>query len=133
MPRIAVNGVHLNVTDNGNGYPLVMLHGFTGNVSNWGPHLGVWSEFRCVSIDLLGHGLSDCPDNPSRYQPELAVQDVLALFDCLSINRAVILGYSMGGRLALLLSLMAPERVQGLILESASFGINNGFPFTHSP
>jgi len=124
VARLAVNGVALNVETAGSGPALVLLHGFTGAAGSWAAHLPALSA-RCstVAIDMLGHGASDAPAEPSRYGIEHAAADVLAVLDRLRIGRAAVLGYSMGGRAALFLAAVAPERVTALILESASPGI----------
>ena len=129
MRRIAVNGVHLNVETAGNGPALLLLHGFTGSASTWTPHLDAWRGFTTIAIDLLGHGNSDCPADPRRYGFEHAVADLVGILDRLGITQAAVLGYSMGGRLALHLALYCarhlPERVSALVLESTSPGIED--------
>jgi 2-succinyl-6-hydroxy-2,4-cyclohexadiene-1-carboxylate synthase len=123
MATIAVNAVRLNVQRAGEGPPLVLLHGFTGSIATWRSRLDTFAgQFSIVAVDLPGHGASDAPD-PARYGMEQCVADLLALLDRLEISRAALLGYSMGGRVALNLALGAPERVRALILESASLGI----------
>jgi len=74
-------------------------------------------------VDLLGHARSDAPVDAHRYGFEQTTRDLLALLDVLGIARAGVVGYSMGGRLALALAVMAPERVRVLILESTSPGL----------
>ena len=123
--RVAVNGVHLNVDVRGEGPPLLLLHGFTGSAGTWAPHLDAWREFTTVAVDLLGHGGSDCPADPRRYRMERCVEDLVALLDHLGVDRAAVMGYSMGGRVALRLALQAPERLWALVLESASPGIED--------
>ena len=123
MTRIAVNGVALNVVESGVGIPILLLHGFTGSQDTWAPFQTAWSGYRVIAADLLGHGDSDCPADPDRYRMASAVGDLLALLDALSVDRSVLLGYSLGGRIALRLALAAPERVRALILESTSPGI----------
>ncbi len=131
MTRIAVNGVHLNVEVRGRGPALLLLHGFTGSAATWTPHLsasGGWRGFTTVAVDLLGHGASDCPTDPRRYRMERCLEDLVALLDRLDVWRAAVLGYSMGGRVALHLALSAPgrpERLWALVLESASPGIED--------
>jgi 2-succinyl-6-hydroxy-2,4-cyclohexadiene-1-carboxylate synthase len=73
--------------------------------------------------DIIGHGKSEAPDDSSRYQIESAAGDIRTLLDKLEIKQVDILGYSMGGRLALTFALFYPERVRKLILESASPGL----------
>lgn len=123
MMRIAVNGVALNVVESGAGPPILLLHGFTGSRETWTPFRTAWAGYRLIAVDLLGHGGSDCPADPERYGMPNAVRDLLALLDALAVDQAVVLGYSLGGRIALRLALAAPARVRALILESASPGI----------
>ena len=124
MARLSVNGVTLNVQTAGTGPALVLLHGFTGGAAGWAAHLpSLAARHSMIAIDMLGHGGSDVPAEPARYGIERAAADVLAVLDQLAIARAAVLGYSMGGRVALLLGAAAPERVTALILESASPGI----------
>ena len=131
MTRIAVNGVHLNVQLQGEGPALLLLHGFTGSSATWMPHLsasGGWRGFTTVAVDLLGHGHSDRPPDPRRYRMERCVEDLTALLDQLGVRRVAVVGYSMGGRVALHLALSAsggPDRLWALVLESASPGIED--------
>ena len=125
MTRIAVNDVHYNVEIQHAGPVVLLLHGFTGSSVTWAPHLEAWQEFTTVTVDLLGHGRSDCPTDPNRYRMEHGVEDLLALLDHLGIQQTAVVGYSMGGRVALHLALRAPERLWALVLESASPGIED--------
>jgi 2-succinyl-6-hydroxy-2,4-cyclohexadiene-1-carboxylate synthase len=125
MTRIAVNDVRLNVEVRPAGPALLLLHGFTGSSATWAPHLEAWPEFTTIAVDLLGHGCSDCPIDPNRYRMERCVEDLPALLDCLGVRQTAVLGYSMGGRVALHLALHTPERLWALILESASPGIED--------
>ena len=125
MTRMLVNGIYLNVEVTGEGPALLLLHGFTGNMETWEPFLEDWWGFKKVSVDIIGHGASDSPPDHGRYGMGEAVQDLLALLDQLGIQRTGLLGYSMGGRLALHLALAAPERLWALVLEGASPGIED--------
>jgi 2-succinyl-6-hydroxy-2,4-cyclohexadiene-1-carboxylate synthase len=127
MPRVEVDGAQINVETAGAGPPLVLLHGFTGSAASWGPHVVEFARrFFTVSVDLLGHGLSDSPGDPACYGIAHCVEDVLGVMDSLSIAKASILGYSMGGRIALALAIAAPDRVAALIVESTSPGLRSG-------
>lgn len=124
MSVLRVNGVSLNVEVLGEGPPLVLLHGFTGSAATWSSLAArLERQFTVITPDLLGHGLSDSPEDPDRYRVERCVEDVLAVADRLGFGRINLLGYSMGGRVALRLVVDAPQRVRTLILESASPGI----------
>jgi len=119
-----VNGVSYRIRDVGRGPALVLLHGFTGSLHTWDPFVPEWAQaWRVIAVDLLGHGGTDAPDDPERYRMERCVADLVALLDTLGVRRAHVLGYSMGGRVALHLAAAAPERVAALALESASPGI----------
>ena len=99
--RLPVRDVTLNVEVSGRGPALVMLHGFTGSAATWQPHAPRFADGRStVAIDLLGHGRSDAPADPRRYAIEEAAADVTAVLDRLALERAAVLGYSMGGRIA---------------------------------
>ncbi len=124
MSRLAIHSVHLNVELAGSGQPLVLLHGFTGSTANWRAHAAAFAQqFTTVAIDLLGHGGSDSPADPGRYSMERCVKDLIAVFDQLAVERVNLLGYSMGGRVALHGAAAHPERVRALVLESASPGL----------
>lgn len=110
----------------GDGPVLVLLHGFTGAGVNWRPFVNVWGEeYRLLLVDIIGHGQSDAPGDPTRYALPYAIADLIGILDHLKIEWCYVLGYSMGGRLALATAVYAPERVRALVLESSSAGIRN--------
>ena len=129
MSRIALNGVHYNVERlgdwDGDGPPLLLLHGFTGSAATWASFAAACERFRCIAIDFLGHGDSDSPAAPERYSTGCWADDMAAIMDTLGLATAAVLGYSMGGRAALRFALARPERVTALVLESASPGIED--------
>lgn len=119
-----VNGVSYEVNMAGTGLPLLLLHGFTGNKESWHRFMHSWSDrYHLIAVDLLGHGATDAPPSATRYTMQHAVTDLCALLDQLHIERTAVLGYSMGGRLALSLAVQHPTRISALILESSSPGL----------
>ncbi len=104
---------------------IVFLHGFMGSSEDWRALTEALDDrFRCLAVDLPGHGVSvGLP--PETYTIEGVTRALLGLFDELGIERPVLAGYSMGGRLALYLALRHPQRCAGLFLESASPGIED--------
>jgi len=80
-------------------------------------------HYTVLSVDLLGHGKSDSPTDSSRYRPKNSVADIAALLGKFQISRPSWLGYSMGGRIALLAATLNPESCRCLILEGSSPGI----------
>ncbi len=108
----------------GDGPPLLLLHGFTGSSANWQPLMGRLAERRtAILVDLIGHGQSDAPASLEHYRMRKAAEDLVALLDHLAIRRTDVLGYSMGGRVALHLAVHFLERVTRMVLESASPGL----------
>lgn len=126
VPDITANGVRFTVRELGNGNPLILLHGFTGSSQSWWPVLDRFADgHRLIAIDLIGHGQSEAPPNPERYEFERALADLAEIAGQLEAVPATWLGYSMGGRLALGVALRYPALVSRLIVESASPGIDD--------
>jgi 2-succinyl-6-hydroxy-2,4-cyclohexadiene-1-carboxylate synthase len=124
MPILDLGHIRLNIEESGAGPALVLLHGFTGSGADWRDHAGAFSQhFRVFSVDLAGHGRSDAPSDPDLYRMDRCVADLATVLDRAGIECANWLGYSMGGRVALAFAVAHPDRVDRLILESASPGI----------
>jgi len=124
--RSAGPTLELNAELWGDGAPLLLLHGFTGSAATWAPFRArLGAARRLIAVDLLGHGASPSPADPAAYALEREVERLVGRLDRLGIGRADVLGYSMGGRVALLLALAHPERVGRLVLESASPGLGD--------
>ena len=122
--RAANSGHRYYIEIGGAGAPLVLLHGFSGSAETWRAVSERLADcFQCFAIDLLGHGRSDAPADPARYRMDSVAADIIDLLDELALTRPNLLGYSMGGRLALFLALQYPGRFGGLVLESASPGL----------
>lgn len=132
MGKIAVNGVQLGYEQGGTrniNNTLILLHGFTGSASGWEEHLDAFAHagMHIIALDMLGHGQSDAPTDAQRYSIEACREDILAALQALGVQQgeAILLGYSMGGRIALYAALSGFFRA--LILESASPGIADPF------
>lgn len=109
------SGASIHFTDEGSGDPVVLLHGFAVNADlNWrrpGITAGLARTHRVISMDLRGHGLSAGPHDPAAYGLKM-VDDVVALLDHLGLPRAHVVGYSLGGFIALKLAVLHPDRVK---------------------
>jgi 2-succinyl-6-hydroxy-2,4-cyclohexadiene-1-carboxylate synthase len=124
--RVELNELEFHVEIEGQGPPLLLLHGFTGSTRAWDDIRPALSGFaQVIAIDLIGHGQSAGPPSSSRYTLEWCARDLLQLLDELHFSQVDLLGYSMGGRVALHFATSAPRRVRTLILESASPGIED--------
>ncbi len=114
--------------DSGVGAPdVVLLHGFAGSARDWERTCDALGRagLRAIAIDLPGHGATAAPAETARYTMAETAHDLCELLDGLRVRSAHWIGYSMGGRLALYLAAMRPDRVESLVLESASPGIED--------
>ena len=119
MPTAPVNGITMYYEIHGTGRPLVMIGGLGGDLSLLARSTRDLARHRQVIVfDNRGAGRTDQPDAP--YSIPLMAEDTVGLMDGLSIERADILGISMGGRIALELALTHPSRVRRLVLVSTS-------------
>jgi 2-succinyl-6-hydroxy-2,4-cyclohexadiene-1-carboxylate synthase len=124
MPCLTIADALINVETWGSAAPLVLLHGFMGSARTWQENLPAFTDqYRVIAPDLLGHGLSAAPPDASRYSMACCIADLAAILDHYRLDRVHLLGYSMGGRVALSFAVAYPERVASLILESASPGL----------
>lgn len=126
--RVDAGGLGLWVEDRGKGgpAPVVLLHGFTGSAATWDPVLPALSEHaRTVAFDLPGHGRSEAPRPARAYAWDACMAQLQHALDALGIARADVIGYSLGGRLALGLAVAAPPRVRRLVLVGSSPGLRD--------
>lgn len=121
---VDLNGLLYSVHRYGQGHPLLLLHGFTGSARTWAGQIPAFSQhFLVIMPNLPGHGDTESPLLPERYRIEQAAADMIALCDRWELERVHLLGYSMGGRLALYMALHYPVRFASLTLESTSPGL----------
>jgi 2-succinyl-6-hydroxy-2,4-cyclohexadiene-1-carboxylate synthase len=114
------------VTEQGIGTPLLLLHGFTGAAASWDTSLGAFAaRFRVRAPDLPGHGRTPATADRSAMTVEATADALAALLLKRGAMPAHVLGYSMGGRIALRLAAAHPAAVRRLILESPSAGIDD--------
>ena len=126
MTGYAIDGIRLSVAVEGNGPPVLLLHGFTGRGSTWDGLVDMLSaRHRTIAVDLLGHGASDAPTDPRRYGVDRQASDLATLLERLATVPADVLGYSMGARIAMRLAVDHPAVVRRLVLESPSLGIRD--------
>jgi 2-succinyl-6-hydroxy-2,4-cyclohexadiene-1-carboxylate synthase len=125
---LRLNGVQMGFVRRGkpsSTHTLILLHGFTGSAESWSSLLDTFvdMDLQIIALDMLGHGRSSAPADPARYSIEHCRADILAALQLLGVapEQAILLGYSMGGRVALYTALASSFRA--LILESASPGL----------
>jgi 2-succinyl-6-hydroxy-2,4-cyclohexadiene-1-carboxylate synthase len=122
--KIAAGGVNLHAVVEGDGPPVVLLHGFTGSAASMaGAAAGLRDRHRVIRIDLVGHGASDAPRDVAAYRMERCVDQVATVVRALCTRPAHFIGYSMGGRVALALCAWRPELAASASLIGARAGV----------
>ncbi|GKS57611.1 alpha/beta hydrolase [Nitrospira sp.] len=117
LHSVQIDGHRLAYLDEGSGSPLILIHGFGGSMWQWEYQSTALARgFRVVTLDLLGSGFSDKP--ALEYRPEEVLHFFRAFMDALRIERATLVGNSMGAGVAIGMALTAPERVDRLVLIS---------------
>jgi pimeloyl-ACP methyl ester carboxylesterase len=112
-----VNGIKLYYEIRGTGHPLILLHGGLGAIEMFGPNLPALANGRqVIAVDLQGHGRTADIDRPLK--TELMADDIAALIQHLKLDRPDIMGFSLGGGVAVLLAIRHPELVGRLVLVS---------------
>jgi len=120
-----VNGIKLYYETHGTGRPLILLHGGLGSSDMFGPNLPALSKGRqVIAVDLQGHGRTADIDRP--LSVEFMADDIAALINHLGLTRPDIMGYSLGGGVALQTAIRHPETVGKLVIVSTPFR-RNGF------
>jgi pimeloyl-ACP methyl ester carboxylesterase len=119
----AGDGVRLHFEETGTGSPVLFIHEFAGDHRSWEPQVRAMARrHRCITYDARGYPPSDVPEEPERYSQERAVADAVAVLDHLGIERAHVVGLSMGGFCTLHLGLRHPERALSLTVAGCGYG-----------
>jgi pimeloyl-ACP methyl ester carboxylesterase len=122
-----VDGLHLYYEIRGTGKPLVLLHGGLGSIEMFGPVLTMLAASReVIAVDLQDHGRTADINRPLRY--ELMGDDIAALLGYLGIEKADVMGYSLGAGVALQVAIRHPEVVRKLIVVSGAFKRDGWYP-----
>ena len=105
---------------------IFFIHGFTGNAEDWNEIIpSINPNYQCVSVDLIGHGKSDSPNEISYYNFSSISKQLKFIIYQFTNEPVAFVGYSMGGRIALNFAVDNPGQVLSLILESSSAGIED--------
>jgi pimeloyl-ACP methyl ester carboxylesterase len=123
----AVNGIKLYYETGGTGRPLILLHGGLGAIEMFGPNLPALATGRqLIAVDLQGHGRTADIDRP--LSVELMADDIAALIKHLGLDSADVMGYSLGGGVALQTAIRHPEVVRKLVVVSTPFKRSGFYP-----
>jgi pimeloyl-ACP methyl ester carboxylesterase len=124
MPTLRTpDGVLLHHEETGTGAPILFIHEFAGDHRSWEPQVRDLSRHaRCIVYAARGYPPSDVPPNVDAYSQDIAVADAKAILDHLDIDRAHIVGLSMGAFCALHLGLRHPDRARSLVVAGCGYG-----------
>ena len=131
MPRFQHGSVEIAFIDQGQGEPIILVHGFASTKEvNWVQPGWVATVTRAgrraIALDNRGHGESTKLYDPADYHTDKMADDVLALMDHLGLDRADAMGYSMGARICAFLAVRKPKRVRSLILGGLGIHLVDG-------
>ncbi|MGD0848949.1 alpha/beta fold hydrolase [Bradyrhizobium sp.] len=124
MPYVqALDGTQLYYEEVGTGSAVVFVHEFAGDYRTWEPQLRHFARsHRCITFSQRGYPPSDVPEDPARYSQDIARDDITALLDGLAIEKAHIVGHSMGGYTALHFGIHAPQRCISVVAAGCGWG-----------
>lgn len=124
MPFVVTDdNINLYFEETGRGVPILYIHEFAGDHRSWEPQVSRFARsHRCITYGARGYPPSDVPDGMNYYSQSRAVEDALAVLDHLQMERAHIVGLSMGGFTALHIGLRNPDRAISLVVAGAGYG-----------
>jgi pimeloyl-ACP methyl ester carboxylesterase len=130
MSHLSIKGLDIHYKEKGRGFPIVFIHGYTGNLRNWALQVReVAQRYRSISLDLRGHGLSVKPTQREDYSLELFAADVYGLLQTLAVPECYLVGHSMGGMVAQEFILRHPQMVRALVLVDTAADVPQGLPW----
>lgn len=131
MPHFVSDNHKISYLDEGQGYPVLLIHGFASSKDvNW-VHPG-WVKcltdagYRVIALDNRGHGESEKLYDPALYSSPVMAEDAHNLLDHLGLEEAFVMGYSMGARISAFLSMKYPERVKKVVFGGLGGGMIHG-------
>ncbi len=124
MPHAkADDGVKIYYEETGEGAPVIFVHEYAGDLRSWEPQLRHFSRrYRCIAFNARGYPPSDVPEEVGRYSQDLARDDIKAVLDQLGIDKAHVVGLSMGGFATLHFGLAYPGRARSLVVAGCGYG-----------
>ena len=124
MPHLTTDDVvKLHYEETGSGIPILFVHEFAGDCRSWEPQMRYFGRFyRCIAYNARGYPPSDVPKEAGRYSQDRARDDIRAVLDGLKIDKAHIVGLSMGGFAALHFGFTYPDRTRSLVIAGCGYG-----------
>ena len=124
MPHLTTDdGVKLYYEETGKGTPIVFIHEFAGDYRSWEQQVRYFARYyRCITVNARGYPPSDVPKDGTKYSQERARDDIRAVLDALKIDKAHIVGLSMGGFATLHFGFTYPDRARSLVIAGCGYG-----------
>jgi pimeloyl-ACP methyl ester carboxylesterase len=123
MPYVEATGAKLYFEESGYGYPIIFIHELASDIRGWEAQTRHFSlGYRCIAYNARGYPPSDVPEDAALYGWEFAVDDIAAVMRSLKIERAHLVGLSMGGYAALQFGLRYPEKASAIVAASVGSG-----------
>jgi pimeloyl-ACP methyl ester carboxylesterase len=124
MPHTTTDdGVRLHYEETGSGTPVIFVHEFAGDCRSWEAQLRHFGQrYRCIAFNARGYAPSDVPESPSAYSQARAADDIRSVLDHLKIERAHVVGLSMGGFATLHFGFRHPTRARSLTVAGCGYG-----------
>jgi pimeloyl-ACP methyl ester carboxylesterase len=117
------DGIKLYYEETGTGFPIVFVHELAGDVRAYEPQIRYFSRrYRCIAYNARGYPPSDIPEDGEAYSQERARDDIRSVLDALKIEKAHIVGLSMGGFAALHFGFTYPDRARSLVIGGCGYG-----------
>jgi pimeloyl-ACP methyl ester carboxylesterase len=128
MPHVSTDdGAKLYYEEVGSGHPIVFVHEFAGDFRSYESQLRYFGQrYRCIAYNARGYPPSDIPLAPEKYSQSRARDDIRSVLDALKIEKAHIVGLSMGGFAALHFGFTYPERARSLVIAGCGYGAEPG-------
>jgi pimeloyl-ACP methyl ester carboxylesterase len=125
MPYAEAQGAKLYFEEAGSGFPIVFVHEFAGDARSWEPQVRYFSRlYRCITYNARGYPPSDVSEDKSLYSQDIATDDIAAVMRSAGIDKAHVIGLSMGGFAAAHFGMRYPEMAASLVIAGCGYGAN---------
>lgn len=123
MAYADAEGARLYYEETGSGFPIVFVHEFAGDIRSWEPQIRYFSRmYRCINYNARGYPPSDVPEETSLYSQDIATDDIAAVMRAAEIDKAHVVGLSMGGFAACHFGLRYPDLAASLVISGCGYG-----------
>jgi len=128
MPHLTTDdGIRLYYEEVGSGLPVIFVHEFAGDHRSWEPQMRHFARrYRAIAFNARGYPPSDVPAEPERYSQDRARDDIRAVLDALKIEKAHVVGLSMGGFATLHFGMRYPDRAYSIVVGGCGYGAEPG-------